>query len=379
MAQFEFIESVSAQNYSPHTAWIREDGKQPRVVRHDGLAFIPDPRLYGKSRPAALNDFVAYKHLPRANPRVSGKKTTKPLSATEDTQVTIKPKRSPPKTIQDVLQQPLNRKTWDHKSCSVPSTTNRSSHHAQSKNPKPQQRTKPSGKMSPQKKPKIDLSNFQFECDTSISLSTDTDVNEKTPSPDKPAAKRVDIKATPEQKSPEIRRSSRQRKSALATKLGEAIPIAQIAENSVPFLVAHVELATADVSSQDQPIVTPQNNQPEFGTRNAPVTQFLRGNNHYINTYEDSNPRKYEKRKFGQHYSGDENNKLPIHLGQTQDNRRIVQQRFRGGNEYTPCHFTGTGNLYDLSTRKREHNRTNRLIYRNTNGERSTTRRYQCH
>ena len=75
------------------------------------------------------------------------------------------------------------------------------------------------------------------------------------------AAKRVDIKATPEQNSPEIRRSSRQRKSALATKLGEAIPIAQIAETSVPCLVAHVELATADVSRQDQPIVTPQNNQ----------------------------------------------------------------------------------------------------------------------
>ena len=65
----------------------------------------------------------------------------------------------------------------------------------------------------------------------------------------------MDIKATPEQKSPEIRRSSRQSKSALATKLGEAIPIAQIAETSVPCLVAHVELATADVSSQDQPIV----------------------------------------------------------------------------------------------------------------------------
>ena len=114
--------------------------------------------------------------------------------------------------------------------------------------------------MSPQKKPKVDLSNVQFECDTSISLSSDKDVNEKTPSLDKPAAKRVDIKATPEQKSPKIRRSSRQRKSALSTKLGEAIPIAQIAETSVPCLVAHVELATADVSSPDQPIVTPQNN-----------------------------------------------------------------------------------------------------------------------
>ena len=56
--------------------------------------------------------------------------------------------------------------------------------------------------MSPQKKQKVDLSKVQFKCDTSISLSSDTDVNEKTLSPDKPAAKRMDIKATPEQKHP---------------------------------------------------------------------------------------------------------------------------------------------------------------------------------
>ena len=84
-AQFKIIENGSVQNYSPHTAWIREDGKQARVVRHDGLAFIPDPRVYGKCRPAAQKDFVAYKHLPRAKPRVSGEKTTKPLPATADT------------------------------------------------------------------------------------------------------------------------------------------------------------------------------------------------------------------------------------------------------------------------------------------------------
>ena len=52
---------------------MREDGKQPRVIRHDGLAFMPDPRVYGKCRPAALKDFVAYKHLPRAKPRVLAK------------------------------------------------------------------------------------------------------------------------------------------------------------------------------------------------------------------------------------------------------------------------------------------------------------------
>ena len=43
--QFKNIENGSKQNYSSLTAWIREDNKQPRVIRHDGLAFVPDPRL----------------------------------------------------------------------------------------------------------------------------------------------------------------------------------------------------------------------------------------------------------------------------------------------------------------------------------------------
>ena len=90
---------------------------------------------------------------------------------------------------------------------------------------------------------------------------SDTDLDEKTPSPDKPAGKRMDIKATPEQKSPEIRRSSRHRKNALATKLGNAIPIAKISEAPESCLVAHVELTTTDVSVPDQPAVNPQGNQ----------------------------------------------------------------------------------------------------------------------
>ena len=149
--------------------------------------------------------------------------------------------------------------------------------------------------MSPQKKPKVDLSKVQFECGTSISLSSDTDVNEKTPSPDKSGAKRIDIKATPEQKSPEIRRSSRQRKSALATKLGEAIPIAQIAENTVPCLV---RARRSHYSRRQQPRPTNRNpaKQPESGSRNAPVTLFFRGNSVYRNTYGDRNPGNHEFR-----------------------------------------------------------------------------------
>ena len=70
-AQFKILQNGSIVNYSPHTSWVWEDGKQPRVIRHNGLAFVLDPRVYAKCRPEALKDFVAYKYLPRAKPRVS--------------------------------------------------------------------------------------------------------------------------------------------------------------------------------------------------------------------------------------------------------------------------------------------------------------------
>ena len=110
--------------------------------------------------------------------------------------------------VLDIIQQSLNRKALrPQKLFSTFNSKSKFTQHAktQNKNPTAQQRTKPSGKMSPKKKPKIDLTKVQFECDTSISLSSDTDQDEKTTSPDKPAAKRIDIKATPEQKSPEKR------------------------------------------------------------------------------------------------------------------------------------------------------------------------------
>ena len=82
-AHFKITENGSIINYSSHTAWVREDGKQPRVIRHDGLAFVPDPRIYGKCRPAQLKNYVAYKHLPRAKPRISaaGVDPTKPTGS----------------------------------------------------------------------------------------------------------------------------------------------------------------------------------------------------------------------------------------------------------------------------------------------------------
>ena len=104
-AQFKIIEKGSFINYSSHTAWVREDGKQPRVIRHDGLAFVPNPRIYGKCRPAQLKDFVAYKHLPRAKPRISaaGTQHSKPTAP--------KVRKQAPKNIEELIRQTMNRKS----------------------------------------------------------------------------------------------------------------------------------------------------------------------------------------------------------------------------------------------------------------------------
>ena len=120
-AQFKILENGAIMNYSPHTAWVREDCKQPRVIRHNGLAFVPDPRVYGKCRPAALKDFIAYKLLPRVKHRVSVKspKQDKPKQATnqmvpEIQKTKVSPKKPPPKNLEQILSQSRNRRVLGH-------------------------------------------------------------------------------------------------------------------------------------------------------------------------------------------------------------------------------------------------------------------------
>ena len=112
--------------------WIWEDGKQPRVNKRDGLAFVPFPRVYEKCRPTQLKDSVAYKPLSREKPRTSdaGDKRKRQTTGSSNQQTTRKktvttsapaitsakpststsPKRLPPKNIQKVIRQSLNRK-----------------------------------------------------------------------------------------------------------------------------------------------------------------------------------------------------------------------------------------------------------------------------
>ena len=179
---------------------------------------------------------MAYKHLPRAKPHVSGKKT--PINETQGEKAVTSPKRPPPKTTQEIIQQTLNRRALGPQKRLKPFTAKGKLNARDRRNksePSTQRlpKTLPQGKMSPKKKSKVDLTKIQFKCDTSNSLSSDTDLNHKTPSPDKqPATKRIDLKATQEPHSPEIRRSTRTRKSTLAEKYGNAIPIGNNSNNT---------------------------------------------------------------------------------------------------------------------------------------------------
>ena len=151
--------------------------------KYDGLAFVPDPRVFGKCRPVQLNDFVADKPLPRAKPCVSAagdnKKQRKRVSSSQATIIvkqadTTAPSSTSTKSstlsryydrvlnffpVQDSVHRKIVfgcvRKT---RKCdkTIPNTTSQK------------------GKGSPEKMPRRDNSQIPFECDTFISLRRKT-------------------------------------------------------------------------------------------------------------------------------------------------------------------------------------------------------------
>ena len=273
-AQFKILDNGSNINYSPHTALVREDGKQPRVIRHDGLAFVPDPRVYGKSRPAALKDFVAYKHLPRAKPRVLAKspkldrvKQTTKQGEQNRTKSQVSPKKPPPKNLEQILSQSKNRRALGHDGLFkrvLNKTRANTANQDTAVIPKPTGKQNPINKLKKSRPKNADL---EFECDTSNSLS-DTDLTRKTPSPKKPAPKKLDTKKTPEDFDQQCRRSMRNRTSALAGKLGNAIPISTIEaqDRDIRNVVCQVEVIPTPSntnSAQNQIAVTPHQSQQE--------------------------------------------------------------------------------------------------------------------
>ena len=65
--KFKSIEG-NILTYTPHTAWVQTFGKQPRLMRNSGTAFVPNPVIYGPCRRSRLSDYVAYKSARRTGP-----------------------------------------------------------------------------------------------------------------------------------------------------------------------------------------------------------------------------------------------------------------------------------------------------------------------
>ena len=57
--------------YTPDIVWVQSFGKQPRLLRNSGTAFVPNPVIYGPCRPSRLSDYVAYKSARITGPSLS--------------------------------------------------------------------------------------------------------------------------------------------------------------------------------------------------------------------------------------------------------------------------------------------------------------------
>ena len=56
--KYKTIEGKILPN-TPHTACAQDFGKQPRLLRNSGFAFVPNPLIYGPFRPSRLSDYEA--------------------------------------------------------------------------------------------------------------------------------------------------------------------------------------------------------------------------------------------------------------------------------------------------------------------------------
>ena len=52
----------------PHTACVQTYEKHRRLLRNSGVAFVPNPSLYGPCKPSRLSHYVAYKSARRSGP-----------------------------------------------------------------------------------------------------------------------------------------------------------------------------------------------------------------------------------------------------------------------------------------------------------------------
>ena len=201
--------------YTPHTAWVQTCGKQPRLLRNSGAAFVPNPLIHGPCRPSRLIDYVAYNSARRSGPCLRFLDIENPNAPQhamfKEDEFTGLPVKQTKKQLKQQTSSPTKRKAkaTGKRTAGRPPT-------------KPQTRG-----MTLQTDVNVEKGKTALE----NSESSHSDDNQSTTSSEdvEPSPKRQNQKATPPTAKPQ-RRSTRNRQSALFNAFGNAIPNNTITE-----------------------------------------------------------------------------------------------------------------------------------------------------
>ena len=190
--------------YTPHTAWVQTFGKQPRLLRNSGTAFVPNPVKYGPCRPSRLSDCFAYKSARRTGPckKRSASSTTSHVQGGHHNGATNQANNS-----REVSTEPERKQSQSHKKKPTGKRTG----------------GKPVRKLQTQRGMSLET---KIEQIPNMSLEKEDDLSSTSEETTSASPKRQNQKSTPPATA--TRKSTRNRQATLATALGNPIPISTI-------------------------------------------------------------------------------------------------------------------------------------------------------
>ena len=163
-------------------------------------------------------------------------------------------KKTPPKNLELNIQQSNNRRALARQKLFKATNPKLKSLTRRNDPRKTMVAAQPTGKRSPNKKTKNANKDIQFEWDTSLSLSSEPELERKTQSPKKPAAKKLDAKKTPEEFHQECSRSTRTRTSANISKFPIKKIYAQTIRSKNVICQVQIVRAKSQTNTENTPI-----------------------------------------------------------------------------------------------------------------------------
>ena len=238
--------------YTPHTAWVQTFGKQSRLLRNSGTAFVPIPVKYGPCRPSRLSDYVDYKSARRTGPCLRF--------------IDIKDPRAPqhPMFKEDTTTGLPIKLTIQEKSAQSQSTNKVSP----TKRKATGKRTggKPVKKIQTPRGMSLQTEIDQIPNNNSEKEDDSSSTSEETTSP---SPKRQNHKNTPPATA--TRKSTRNRQATSATALGNLVPISTIQITSATG-IKHFEInSPPEKSKQDLPSLKSMIQEMGYSEKNSRI------------------------------------------------------------------------------------------------------------